>query len=132
MQRPTVRLSTIWELVPQPLFAKLRRSRTRFYQSSKENLQMNKDPLSDALAKSLQDESTVVDKRFERADSVLGGQGGHGPVRHAKPKPPKKIPVIRDTFSFPEFDYVLLSELQAALLKNGHNVSKSELVARRT
>ena len=89
---------------------------------------MNKDPLSDALAKSLQDESTVVDKRFERADSVLGGQGGHGPVRHAKPKPPKKIPVIRDTFSFPEFDYVLLSELQAALLKNGHNVSKSELV----
>ena len=89
---------------------------------------MNKDPLSDALAKSLQDESTVVDKRFERADSVLGGQGGHGPVRHAKPKPPKNIPVIRDTFSFPEFDYVLLSELQAALLKNGHNVSKSELV----
>ena len=89
---------------------------------------MNKDPLSDALAKSLQDESTVVDKRFERADSVLGRQSGHGPVRHAKPKPPKKIPVIRDTFSFPEFDYVLLSELQAALLKNGHNVSKSELV----
>lgn len=89
---------------------------------------MNKDPLSGALAKSLQDESAAVDKRFERADSVLGGQGGHGPVRHAKPKPPKKIPVIRDTFSFPEFDYVLLSELQAALLKNGHNVSKSELV----
>ena len=89
---------------------------------------MNKDPLSDALAKSLQNESTAVDKRFERADSVLGGQGGHGSVRHAKPKPPKKIPVIRDTFSFPEFDYALLSELQAALLKNGHNVSKSELV----
>ena len=89
---------------------------------------MNKDPLSGALAKSLQDESTAVDKRLERADSVLGGQGVHGPVRHAKPKPAKKIPVIRDTFSFPEFDYALLSELQASLLKNGHNVSKSELV----
>ena len=89
---------------------------------------MNKDPLSGALAKSLQDESAAVDKRFERADSILGARGGPGSARHAKPKPPKKIPVIRDTFSFPEFDYALLSELQAALLKNGHNVSKSELV----
>ena len=62
---------------------------------------MNKDPLSDALAKSLQNESTAVDKRFERADSVLGGQGDHGPVRHAKPKPPKKIPVHPRHLLFP-------------------------------
>lgn len=89
---------------------------------------MNNDPLSGALAKSLQDESAAIDKRFERADSVLGGQGNHGRGRHAKPRPPKKVPVIRDTFSFPEFDYALLAQLQAALLKNGHNVSKSELV----
>ena len=128
MQRPTVRLSTIWELVPQPLFAEVEALTARFYQSSKENLQMNKDPLSDALAKSLQDESTVVDKRFETSGqrSRRAGRPRPGPPRQAKP--PKKIPVIRDTFSFPEFDYVLLSELQAALLKNGHNVSKSELV----
>ena len=89
---------------------------------------MNNDPLSGALAKSLQDESAAIDKRFERADSVLGGQVNHGRGRHAKPNPPKKVPVIRDTFSFPEFDYVLLAQLKAALLKNGHNVSKSELV----
>lgn len=89
---------------------------------------MNNDPLSGALAKSLQDESDAIDKRFERADSVLGGQGNHGRGRHAKSRPLKKVPVIRDTFSFPEFDYALLSQLQAALLKNGHNVSKSELV----
>lgn len=89
---------------------------------------MNNDPLSGALAKSLQDESAAVDKRFERADSVLGGQGNHGRGRHAQPRPLKKVPVIRDTFSFPDFDYALLSQLQNALLKNGHNVSKSELV----
>ncbi len=57
--------------------------------------------------------------RFERADRVLGGQ--RNPRR-------KKAPVIRDTFSFPDFDYVLLSELQQRCLQGGHHASKSELV----
>lgn len=90
---------------------------------------MSKDPLSGALTKSLHDESASVDERFERADRLLGGAGqGSRPVRHAKPRPRKKVPVVRDTFSFPEFDYALLSELQQRCLDSGHSASKSELV----
>lgn len=90
---------------------------------------MSKDPLGGALTKSLQDESASVDERFERADRLLGGEGkGSRPARHSKPRPRKKVTVVRDTFSFPEFDYALLPELQQRCLDNGHNVSKSELV----
>ena len=89
---------------------------------------MSKDPLRGALAKSMQDESAAVDERFERADSILGSKGSHLLPRYARPQHVKKVPVIRDRFSFPEFDYALLSELRAALLKNGHSISKSELV----
>ena len=90
---------------------------------------MNKDPLGGALAKSLQDENAAVDKRFDQAERVLGGeQSTKRPARQAKPRPVKKALVVRDTFSFPDFDYALLFKLQTELLNNGHNVSKSELV----
>ncbi len=90
---------------------------------------MKKDQLGDALGLSLQDETAAVDERFARADRVLGGgQGSRSPVRHATPRPEKKIPVIRDNFSFPESDYSLISELQQRCLQGGHNASKSELV----
>ena len=89
---------------------------------------MSKDTLRGALAKSMQDENAAVDERFERADSILGSKGSYLLPRYARPQHVKKVPVIRDTFSFPEFDYALLSELRAALLKNGHSISKSELV----
>ena len=79
---------------------------------------MSKDPLG-GLARSLQDENVAVEDRFERADRVLGG---------LRSPPRKKVPVIRDTFSFPDFDYVLLSELQQRCLQGGHHASKSELV----
>ena len=79
---------------------------------------MSKDPLG-GLAQSLQDENAAVDERFERAGRVLGEQGS---------SPQKKSSVIRDTFSFPDFDYVLLSELQKRCLQGGHHSSKSELV----
>ena len=42
--------------------------------------------------------------------------------------PRKKHLSSRDTFSFPDFDYVLLSELQQRCLQGGHYASKSELV----
>lgn len=89
---------------------------------------MSKDPLGGALTKSLQDESASVDERFDRADRLIGAGQGSRPARHAKSRPRKKVPVVRDTFSFPEFDYALLSELQQRCLDNGHNASKSELV----
>jgi hypothetical protein len=89
---------------------------------------MTNDPLGGALAKSLHDENAAVDERFERAERVLGGQGTGRPARHAKRPAQKKVPVVRDTFSFPEFDYALLSQLQQRCLDGGHNASKSELV----
>ena len=70
---------------------------------------MSKDPLG-GLAQSLQDENAAVEERFERAGQVLGRQGS---------SPRKKASVIRDTFSFPDFDYVLLSELQQRCLQGG-------------
>ena len=79
---------------------------------------MRKDPLG-GLAQSLQDENAAVENRFERAGRVLGEQGS---------PPRKQALVIRDTFSFPDFDYVLLSELQQRCLQGGHHSSKSELV----
>ena len=79
---------------------------------------MSKDPLG-GLAQSLQDENAAVEERFERAGRVLGEQ---------ESPPREKAPVIRDTFSFPDFDYVLLSELQQRCLQGGHHASKSELV----
>lgn len=79
---------------------------------------MSKDPLGN-LAQSLQDENAAVEDRFDRAGRILGGrERAHG----------KKASVIRDTFSFPDFDHVLLSELQKRCLQVGHYVSKSELV----
>ena len=89
---------------------------------------MSKDPLGGALAKSLQDEHAAVDERFERAERVLGGQGAQRPPRHSKRPVQKKIRVVRDTFSFPEFDYALLARLQQRCLDSGHNASKSELI----
>ena len=68
---------------------------------------MRKDPLG-GLAQSLQDENAAVENRFERADRILGEQGS---------PPRKKALVIRDTFSFPDFDYVLLSKLQQRCLQ---------------
>ena len=79
---------------------------------------MSKDPLGN-LAQSLQDENAAVEDRFERAGRILGGK--KRPLR-------KKTLVVRDTFSFPDFDYVFLSELQQRCLRNGHYASKSELV----
>ena len=79
---------------------------------------MRKDPLG-GLAQSLQDENAAVEERFERAGRVLGEQGS---------SPRKKELAIRDTFSFPDFDYVFLSELQQRCLQSGHHASKSELV----
>ena len=79
---------------------------------------MKKDPLG-GLAQSLQDENAAVENRFERADRILGEQGS--PHR-------QKALVIRDTFSCPDFDYVLLSKLQQRCLQGGHHAPKSEIV----
>ncbi|NOT10469.1 MAG: hypothetical protein HOP23_01310 [Methylococcaceae bacterium] len=45
-----------------------------------------------------------------------------------KKNKPEKAKVIRDSFSFPEQDYLLISELKKACLAEGIHVKKSELL----
>ena len=85
------------------------------------------DPLSGALTKSLRDEDAAVDRRFARADAVLGeGQGRKHAPRHSKPAPRKKV--VREQFSFSETDYALLPEIQRRCLEGRHSATKSEIV----
>jgi hypothetical protein len=84
---------------------------------------MNKkhDPLS-GLDRSLQAETQAVDQRFRDADRFTQ------PRRQRRPKPAVRAVTVRDTFSFPQPDHKLLSELQGRCLAAGFIASKSELV----
>ena len=86
---------------------------------------MNKkhDPLS-GLDRSLQAENQAVNRRFSDADRFTQ------PRRRRQPqtKLARHSTTIRDTFSFPQPDHELLSELQGRCLADGFIASKSELV----
>ncbi len=88
---------------------------------------MKKDPLS-GLAQSLQDENIAVEKRFEQANQLVEAQRSPPQRQALDHQAAKKTFLIRDTFSFPEFDHALLFQLQARCLEAGHHASKSELV----
>ena len=85
---------------------------------------MNKkhDPLS-RLDRSLQAETQAVHRRFNDADRFTQ-------PRRTRPqlKPGGGTATVRDTFSFPQPDHELLSELQGRCLADGFTASKSELV----
>ena len=89
-----------------------------------------KRSLKSALAESLQDEEQSVDDRFAKAELVLGA-GKRKTASKATsvdtPVPIERVRVIRDTFSFPESDYGLISQLRERCLAKGHNASKSEV-----
>ena len=82
---------------------------------------MNKkhDPLS-SLDRSLQAETQAVNQRFRDADRFTQ------PRRQRRPA--VRAATVRDTFSFPQTDHELLSELQGRCLADGFIASKSELV----
>ena len=85
---------------------------------------MNKkhDPLS-GLDRSLQAETQAVNQRFRDADRFTQ------PRRQSpRPKSASRATTVRDTFSFPQPDHELLSELQGRCLADGFIASKSELV----
>ena len=84
---------------------------------------MNKkhDPLS-GLDRSLQAETQAVNQRFRDADCFTQ------PRQQLRPKPVVRAAAVRDTFSFPQPDHGLLSELQGRCLADGFIASKSELV----
>ena len=88
---------------------------------------MNKkhDPLS-GLDRSLQAETKAVNQRFRDADRFT--QPRRRPQSPPRPKPAGRTATVRDTFSFPQPDHEMLSELQGRCLADGFITSKSELV----
>ena len=81
-----------------------------------------------ALGASLKaEENRVAERKLDRfalADAVLGSTDENAKKR---PQPPHEK-VIRDSFSLPSDDYVLLRTLRDRGLKSGVHVNKSELV----
>ncbi len=78
------------------------------------------DPLS-GLARSLDDETAAVEKRFSDADRFTAG-------KTARPAPSTRRTIVRDTFSFPRDDHDLIAELQRRCFSAGFSATKSELV----
>lgn len=89
-----------------------------------------------ALSKSLEAEEDTVRSRFEKAESLLGpkrkkakrSKGEGGQVGKPKNPSPTKSKVIRDSFSLPKDDYVLIKDLQKRCLGLAQSANKSELV----
>jgi hypothetical protein len=74
-----------------------------------------------ALADSLKAEDTAVKNRFERADAVFGN-------KTVEVDAPAIVPVVRDTFTFPEDDYRLINEIQLRCLQSATMINKSEIL----
>lgn len=81
-----------------------------------------KKSIKAALGKSITAEEGAVKNRFDRADEIMEKM----PKNVQKPTSTK--PIVRDSFTIPDFDYALFSQIQARLLKRGKVVNKSELV----
>ena len=89
-----------------------------------------------ALTKSLESERATVEDRFAKAEEILGvGRKESKPpqAKKLKPKPkPKQKPVrpkiIRDSFTLPEDDYMLLGKIKQECMRGGIDTNKSEIV----
>lgn len=79
---------------------------------------MAKINLKAALSKSVKDEGSHIEKRFAKAEGLLG----------EKPKPAPKEKVVRDTYSMPVGDYGLIQRIQDNWLKLGISATRSEIV----
>jgi hypothetical protein len=75
-----------------------------------------------ALAASLMAEDKAVKNRFDQADKILGE------TAKAQEQSPAIVPVVRDTFTFPESDYSLIAEIQDRCLRSATMINKSEIV----
>lgn len=76
-----------------------------------------------ALSASLKAEDAAVKSRFDRADAILGqGKNSEEVATSAI------VPVVRDTFTFPEDDYALLGLIQERCLRSATMINKSEIV----
>lgn len=82
--------------------------------------------MKSALRESLKAEQATVQDRFKKAESLLGGEKNRKEGK--KEKKPELPKVVRDTFSFPEHDYRLITEIQNRCLQSRIAVTKSEIL----
>lgn len=94
---------------------------------------MAKPSMKGALKRSMEQENQDFDRRFERAEQVLGSRATlsstlePAPVEAPEPLPPVEK-VVRDSFTMPQGDHDRIQALRERCLKGGVSVSKSELV----
>ena len=85
-----------------------------------------------ALTESLKNERATVEDRFAKAEEILGGgRKDREPTQEKKPKPkPKAVrpKIIRDSFTLPEDDYMLLGIIKQECMRSGIDTNKSEIV----
>jgi len=92
-----------------------------------------KPSMKGALKRSMDEEQETIDRRFARAEEVLGDHPTLTSVPEpeastpAKPPPPVEK-VVRDSFTMPQGDHDLIQLLRDRCLKGGVSTSKSELV----
>ena len=92
---------------------------------------MAKD-MKSALTKSLATERQAVEDRFSKAEAIISGGGQrrrqeeHEKLATKPKRPPKRV--IRDSFTMPEDDYHLITEIKRQCLKLGIEANKGEIV----
>ncbi len=92
----------------------------------------NKQTLKDALGDSLQAEENAVEDRFSKADTVFKISSekttSDKPRKIQKTVVEKKEKVIRDSFTMPQGDHLLIGKIKDRCLKAGIAISKSEII----
>jgi hypothetical protein len=84
---------------------------------------MPKKDIKAALGASLKAEERSVQSRFEKAESLLGkGRGATAPAENGASR------VIRDSFTIPDGEYELISQIKKRCMKAGISANKSEVL----
>lgn len=84
---------------------------------------MPKKDMKAALGASLKAEERSVRSRFEKAESLLGkGRGAMAPAENGAGR------VIRDSFTIPDGEYELISQIKKRCMKAGISANKSEVL----
>lgn len=86
---------------------------------------MPKKDIKAALGASIKAEEKAIRNRFERAETVLSRKPA---AKTLTQQPSSDSRVVRDSFTMPERDYGLISELRNRCLKAGVTATKSEMI----
>ena len=86
---------------------------------------MPKKDMKKALGASLRAEERAVKSRFEKAETALAQKKAVEPVQSRKNGAGK---VIRDSFTIPDGEYDLISQIKKRCMKAGIGANKSEVL----